>query len=83
MIKVTDKHSIPIAIIVAGLLIAGAVIFVNLKDVPVPTSQEKTLAQQIGEKALNFINENLLMAGITASLIEAVEEGSQYQLKVY
>jgi len=61
MIKKLNKFSIPIAIVLAGLLIAGAVVFANLKgekNVPTSASQE-TLAQQIGEKTIDYINENL------------------------
>jgi len=84
MIKKLNKFSIPIAIVLAGLLIAGAVVFANLKgekNVPTSASQE-TLAQQIGEKTIDYINENLLGAEIAAVLVEAVEEDGLVKMKM-
>ena len=83
MIKKLNKYSIPIAIVVAGLLIAGVVIFINLRaKESTPVSPEKTLAQEIGEKTINYINENLLGEGMTASLIEAKEEEGLVKIKL-
>jgi len=85
MLKELNKYSMPIAIVTAGLIIAGAVIFVNLKGQEsslASTSQKATLAQQIGEKALNYVNENLLGGGMTASLIEAIEDEGFVKIKL-
>ena len=78
MIKKPNKYLIPTAIILAGLIIAGYVIFINLKG----EKSSPVLAQQIAEKALNYINENLLEGEITASLVEAVKEGELVKMKL-
>lgn len=85
MLKKLSKYSTLIEIVVAGLVIAAAIVFVNLKgqkSAPASVSQEITLAQQIGEKALNYVNENLLGEGTTASLIEAIEEEGLVKMKL-
>lgn len=72
------KNLIPISIIVAGLLIAGAFIYTNQgKEI---TSEEGLSPQEIAEKAINYINQNLLQEGTTASLINITEEGSVYKI---
>ena len=78
MSKELNKYSIPIAIVTAGLIIAGAVIFINLKE----KSEPLFSAQQIGERVINYINENALAGGMTASLIEATQEGKLAKLKL-
>ncbi len=72
------KLSIPITIVLAGLIIAGAVIFINLKG----EKSSPALAQQMAEKALNYINENLLGEGMTAVLVEATKEGELVKMKL-
>jgi len=68
------KNLIPIAIVVAGLLIAGAVIYVN-------RGKEGVLSPQAAaQKAIDFINKNLLQQGMTATLIGVVEENGLYKL---
>ena len=58
---------IPLAIVVAGALIAGAVFFVNEGKTP------SLAPQQVGEKAVNFINDNFMQEGMKVSLIDIVE----------
>jgi hypothetical protein len=63
------KILIPLAIIIAGVLIAGAVVYV--KKCP---SKESFLTPQVAaQKAIDFINKNLLQQGMTASLVNVVE----------
>lgn len=72
------KKTFPIAIIIAGVLIAGTIYYVNKPDEGIG----KVLSsQEAAEKAINFINENLLNIGITASLIEVSEEMGLYKIK--
>jgi glutaredoxin len=79
MIKIQSKNLIPIAIVLAGLLIAGALLYINQgKD------KEKISgllsSQQAAEKAINYINQNLLQPGTTtASLISVIEENGLYK----
>jgi len=79
MIEKSGKILIAIAIVVAGVLIAGAVVFVNQQKVASP---EILSPQQAGEKAINFINENLLSGETTASLVSIVEESGVYKFRL-
>lgn len=71
-----SKNLIPIAIIVAGLLIAGALVFINKGKV------EILPPQQAAEKAIDYINQNLLTEGMTASLINVAEENGVYKFRL-
>lgn len=73
-----NKNLIPWAIIVAGFLIAGGIIYVNQQKGT--ESQEILSSQQVGEKAINYINENILQGQATASLKEIVEENGLYKI---
>jgi len=76
MVEKFKKILIPIAIIIAGILIAGAVVYVN---------QRKASAlspQAAAQKAIDFINKNLLQQGTTASLVSVTEENGLYKLKL-
>jgi len=73
MVEKIKKILIPIAIIIAGIFIAGAVIYVN---------QRKASAlspQAAAEKAINFINQNMLTGDVKASLISVIEENGVYK----
>ena len=74
------------AIVVAGVLIAGAIIIskepsflsglIKNKDSNVLSGEEAA------QKAINYINENLLREGVTASLISVVPENGLYKFKL-
>jgi len=70
------KFLMPLSIIVAGLFIAGAFIFVNQKKETVLSSKE------VGDKVIDFINKNFTSAGSAASLISIEEEGSVYKIRL-
>lgn len=84
--KKTCKTIMPIAIIIAGVLIAGAIIYVN------PTifagnnnnnnTEELLSIEDAGALAVSFINENMLQGGMTASVIESAEESGIYRIKL-
>lgn len=44
--------------------------------------QQKLPADEVAQKALDFINSNILSQGITASLIDITEEGNIYKIRV-
>ena len=68
-----------IAIIAAGVLTAGTYFYLNKNKPP----QEKFLSpQETAQKALNYINENLLQKGVTASLVDVVEENGLYKIRL-
>ncbi len=72
------SKNIPIAIIIAGIVIAGAIYYVNK---PGEDVGEVLASQEVAEKAINFINENLLAGETTASLIAVSEEMGLYKIK--
>jgi glutaredoxin len=71
-----SKNLIPIAIIAAGLIIAGSSFYFN-QSFSEDIGQEKAK-----EKAINYINENLLAPGITASVVDILETGSVYKISL-
>jgi len=76
MVEKSKKILIPIAII-AGILIAGAIVYVKGGRV------EKFLSPQAtAEKAIDFINKNLLQEGVSASLVSVIEENGLYKLSL-
>ncbi len=72
------KNLIPISIVIAGILIAGALIFINQGKVNEEVS-EGLSPQQVAEKAINYINENFDVGG-AASLISVGEENGVYKI---
>lgn len=80
---------IPTAIIIAGVLIAGAVVYTNYPEkpgetpggIPGETPGEIVSPQEAAERAIDFINQNLLRGRATASLVEALEENGLYKFK--
>lgn len=76
MIEKFSKNLIPISIIVAGLVIAGALVYLNQNRGTILSSKE------VGDKVINFINKNIPLAGNAASLISIAEEGSVYKIRL-
>lgn len=82
------NKTIPIAIIIVGVMIAGAVIYTNYSKQEGPGETGETgeageilSAQKAAEKAINFINQSILKGSSTASLMEVYEENGLYKLK--
>lgn len=76
-----NKILIPIAIIVAGLIIGGAFLYTNQGRVKTPTN-ESSSAQEIVTKAVDYINKNVL-SGVTASLTgDVTEENGMYKFRI-
>jgi len=69
-----NKNLIPITIVAAGILIAGAIIYIN--QGPGALSSQAAV-----EKALNFINESI-EENVTASLIDVTEENNVYKMRL-
>ena len=72
-----QKIFIPIAIVIAGLIISGT-IFYSKKTEKVSGALSSQAAAQ---KAVDFINKNLLEEGMSASLLETAEENGVYRIK--
>lgn len=82
MLEKPTKFLIPLSIIVAGLFIAGAFVYINQGKIKNPTAGEAFSPQQLAEKALDYINKNkdTLTGGNTASLLNVAEEGEIYKI---
>lgn len=78
MIEKLSKNLIAIAIIIAGILIAGAIFYVNQEK------GEKIAGaltdQQAAEKTINFINQYLVEKGMNVSLLNVAEERGLYKI---
>lgn len=73
-----NKLFIPLAIIIAGLAIAGAVVFINCSSF----QEDNSISlESAGQKVIAFVNEKLLQGQSTASLIDTVEENGLYKVK--
>ena len=80
MIKFS-KNLIPLAIVIAGLIIGGAVIYSNQRPEEKLPGIEILSPQAAAEKAINLINQNILEEGVSASLIDVVEENGLYKIR--
>jgi len=79
MFEKLTKNLLPIAIIIAGVFIAIAVIYINQGKVEKDLSENLLSSQEAAEKAISFINQNMLPEGMSASLINVVEEEGLYK----
>ncbi|MBU4480880.1 hypothetical protein KKH59_01030 [Patescibacteria group bacterium] len=79
--KTIVKKSILIVVFAVGLFAAGTIFYASKS--PCFRSAEKKVgilsSQQAAEKAMNYINQNLLQKGVTASLGDVVEENGLYK----
>lgn len=79
-----NQKLILIAIIVVGVLIAGAVYYGQGQKSPEGTGEEEgeiISSEEAGEKVINFIDQNILRGRATASLIEVLEDNGLYKIK--
>jgi len=70
---------IPVGLIVAGILIAGAVVYTN-GSCPEEVVENKISSEDAGNKLITFVNDNILAGQATASLVEVVEDGNLYKV---
>ena len=75
-----NKTLIPLAIIVAILVIAGAFVFLNKKAGK--TMGEELPADLVAEETINYINENFLSPEMPASLISVSDVGGVYKIRL-
>ena len=77
-----NKKTITMALIaVAGVLVIGALVYLNYPDKSGISGDNAQFGQQIAEKAINFINNNILRGNGTASLVDVGEENGFYKIK--
>ena len=89
--KTFSCKTVGIAIIVAGLLISGTIFYFNYQKYvaeesiggQILSSVAGTILsdEEVGEKALNFINSDILGGEVTASLNEVYKENGLYKIK--
>lgn len=73
------KINIPIAIIIAAIIIGGSLVYINQnKNQP---DGSVLSAQAVADKSIAFINKNLLQEGATASFVSVNEENELYKIK--
>jgi len=80
MLEKITKFLIPISIIVAGILIAGALVYINQGKGKI--TENLLSPQEAAEKAINYINQNkdsFNLQGQTVSLVNATEENGVYK----
>jgi len=76
------NKTIPIAIIIVGVLIAGVIVYTNYEK---RSAEEETIEEgeiisleEAGERVISFIDENILQGQTPISLIETLEENGLY-----
>lgn len=81
--KGVSKNLIVLAIAVIGILVIASVAYTNGFLGNNQNQNENVLStNEISEKVINFINENILQGQAAASLIEIVEENGLYKVKI-
>jgi thiol-disulfide isomerase/thioredoxin len=78
----TNVLRVPAAIVIAGLLVAGAVYINQAKDKVEKEIPGILTSQQAAEKAINYINTNLLASGTAASLLNVSEVNGIYKFQI-
>jgi len=73
--------TLPAAIVIAAVIIGVVLVYTNQVKIN-KTNQGVLTSQTAGEKAIKYINENLLSQGTTASLVSVSEEDGVYKFKL-
>jgi len=76
-----NKIFVSVAIVIFGILIAGAIIYTNNFKSPGSNEGEVLSVDQAGQKLIDFINNNILQGQASASLVETAEENGVYKVK--
>lgn len=77
------KNLAVLSIIIAAVLISGTLLYTNQKKCDTSKDSSDVLSSQtVAEKALAFINKNMLQEGLTASLIGTTRESELYKVKI-
>ncbi len=72
---------IALSVIVAGLLIAAAIVFINQEKIK-DLAENEMSAEAVAEKVINFINKSFSDSRITAFLAGVSDEGSFYKIHI-
>ncbi|MGB2762190.1 MAG: thioredoxin family protein [Minisyncoccales bacterium] len=83
MNKAFSKNLIILAMGVIGILVIASVAYTNGFFGNNQNENENILSSdEISEKVINFINEDILSEGVTASLVDISEESNLYKIKL-
>ena len=74
------KNLITAVIVIAGVLAVGAFLYLRQGQNQTSSSKELLSSQQAAEKAINYINKNVLSQGLSASLVNVIDEGQVYKI---
>jgi len=78
MNKISSKNLIIIAVIIGVLIIPGLVVYLTQGKI----GGKPLTSQEVGEKVINYINENFLQGKEQASLVNIEKENELYKLKL-
>ncbi|MDP3990978.1 MAG: hypothetical protein Q8P63_01650 [Candidatus Nealsonbacteria bacterium] len=73
MKEIINKNLVPSAIILAGIIVAGVLFYINWQK------QGNLSSQEAGETTINFINQSIGDTA-TASLIDIIDQGVVYKI---
>lgn len=77
-----NKFLVPAGLVLAGILIAGAMIYTNYVKPSVASNDNKIIStQEAGQKLIDYVNTNLLRGQGVAVLTETVDDGNFYKVK--
>lgn len=76
MLKKIIKNLIPLSIIIAGIIIAGAIVFIN------ENKADNLSSQKVAEIVVKYINQDILKGEEEASLLDVIEENGVYKIKL-
>lgn len=86
MKQILFKNLITCSFILAGIVVGAAAVYFNPGIFNIQTTQGQENGflslDQVSEKTISFINENILQGQGTASIAEAVEENGIYRIKL-
>ncbi len=78
IVEKLNKNLIIVAIVIAAVLISGAIFYTKRGEIG--KFPELLTSQQAAQKAINFINKNLVPTTTTVTLIKATEESGLYKI---
>ena len=76
-----NNKTILLGLVIAGILIAGAIVYTNYQKEETSTESQIIPSQEAADKLITFINNNILKGQAVASLVEVLEENGFYKIK--
>lgn len=82
MVENNKTNLIAAAILIAGFLIGGAIVYVYQGKIGKIEKKEIISSQEAGEKVISYIDKNILQGQATSSLKEIKEESGLYKMTI-